>query len=77
MIDEFGHGSLFEGARYVFVGQSFSAIPLFPPLTRLFTSMYFFILAATLIILNNYFILTVVSYENNSTCKMTMMCHDH
>jgi hypothetical protein len=52
MIDEFGHGLILEGARYVFVGHPFSAIPLFIAQTHAFSLLcIFFILAATLIIL--------------------------
>jgi hypothetical protein len=30
VIDQFGHHLIFQQARYIFVGQPFSAIPLFP-----------------------------------------------
>jgi hypothetical protein len=75
-INQFGHRWLidFSMSEVRFCCEPFSAILLFPALTRLFTYMYFSIPAATLIIpINNYFIKTSLSYENNSTSKMNML----
>jgi hypothetical protein len=71
-IDEFGHRLILNKRGAFLLVSLFQPSPQSLVLTRIFTYMYFFILAVTLIILNKCFILMAWNCENNSTCKNTM-----
>jgi hypothetical protein len=57
VMDQFGHHSIFQQVRYIFVGQPFSATPLFPGANPRFHFYLFFTF-----LLNIDFNLTIVFY---------------